>query len=757
MGKDRKKYYGDRELYKHPYARYQAATGNDAYAPYAGPSYTVNSMDTPWGNPYYYSSGPFYTSQYSLDCYGTYWTRNLTSGTSYPAENMVPKTRCPENVIVISPEVPQDSSPHDVLEESPSSESNSASILSDISARSSPIDSGNPSSISSDCSSAESSELLKVSAEIAGLKPKVTKTDPQEIIHSISATHTVHPLDRLNISIVSISSDTDSDEVKNTLRSAKLFAKDTKEKARKKIERNKFYTSIDSSQVLLLLTESIYFYGNLSIKLLAGSASVSGYTLDVEETVKAHVPIRHSSISITPRTSTKDAKCPRKVWKKSLKKNKFIKEMFFDDDLKEIKKNLKDYHAILLIQRTSSRRTEIVEKYSDSRIFPSIVSSRTHTAFAAAEHILQSRFNEDNSPRSDNIRKDPHWDDVIVRKSSRIVVAGGKNVGKSTLIHHLVNENVKKFGKILLIDLDIEQPETFVPQTVSATLLDGPIIGMGCFAEKLPLKSYLFGDQNVANCPQTYIECVAMLLRDVQESQQCKKIPWIVNTIGYVSGIGMELMIALLRLISPTDVIEIIRENFKENFDYKISPKLVKHWTWTILNSSDLPEIPSWNFETYQFNSMNANSPLRPPFDANPSLPATREISILAHLADILEDNCDLFTKSKSVWAPLDVIKFINYTDEHIGEEYTHDIFNANLVYLCRMIGDDIHECLGIGIVRAIDKVSRTLYLLPSTRENLVEVNALALCGTTIPFQLMILQQSGIRGHLPYVYTTREN
>uniref|UniRef100_A0A1B0CCY3 NOL9 N-terminal domain-containing protein n=1 Tax=Lutzomyia longipalpis TaxID=7200 RepID=A0A1B0CCY3_LUTLO len=396
MGKDRKKYYGDRELYKHPYARYQAATGSDAYAPYAGPSYAVNPMDTPWGNPYYYSSGPIYTSQYSLDCYGTYWTRNLTSGTSYPAENM-------------------------------------------------------------------------------GLKPKVTKTDPQEIIHSISATHTVHPLDRLNISIVSISSDTDSDEVKNTLRSAKLFAKDTKEKARKKIERNKFYTSIDSSQVLLLLTESIYFYGNLSIKLLAGSASVSGYTLDVEETVKAHVPIRHSSISITPRTPTKDAKCPRKVWKKSLKKNKFIKEMFFDDDLKEIKKNLKDYHAILLIQKTASRRTEIVEKYSDSRIFPSIVSSRTHTAFAAAEHILQSRFNEDNSPRSDNIRKDPHWDDVIVRKSSRIVVAEPMAAIRKKLV--IVGDGACGKTCLLIVFSKDQFPEVYVPTVFENYVADIEVDG----------------------------------------------------------------------------------------------------------------------------------------------------------------------------------------------------------------------------------------------------------------------------------------
>ncbi|XP_059621154.1 polynucleotide 5'-hydroxyl-kinase NOL9 isoform X2 [Phlebotomus argentipes] len=505
----------------------------------------------------------------------------------------------------------------------------------------------------------------------------------------------------------------------------------------------KFYNAIDSYHVLLHLTESIHFHGNLSVTLISGSASMLDYKLNSNETVTAHAPVGYSTVSITPN--------PSKVvdnWKDSSD----IKDMFFEEDLKEIERNLKSSHALLLLHKTSNERVKMVKKYSSNRVFPNMITYKKPRPFSSTEYILQCRF----SFHSQRIfQVNPDWEWISVTDKSRIVITGGKNVGKTTLSRHLLNKNVKTFGRILLIDLDIGQPEISLPQTVSYTLLDRPILGMGCFVDKQPDKSYLFGDLNVANAPQRYFECVSKLIQDVRAEEEFKNIPWIVNTMGYVKGVGLELMIALLRLIAPTDVVQIAHNIQLENFDCEITTNLVNEWNWAILSDEVESLSPCEEFKTFCYNTMvsgNLAGDLK-----KSKAPETRQMNILAHLGGILGDNCDWITQSRPVCAPLDKIKIFNFTDEEINEELNCDFLNANLVYLCKQSDDnDILQCLGIGIVRGIDETLQTVYLLPSTRQNLIKVNTLAICHITLPPLLILNQSSVVQDDVPFIYNTDE-
>ncbi|GAB0092820.1 hypothetical protein DMENIID0001_078560 [Sergentomyia squamirostris] len=503
----------------------------------------------------------------------------------------------------------------------------------------------------------------------------------------------------------------------------------------------KFYNGIDSYHVLIHLTESINFHGNLSIKLVAGRASVLGYCLNVGEKVTANAPTGHSSVDITPiaSESTDDMT-------ESLNE---LKDLFFESNLQEIRDNLQSSHAIILLHRTSNKRVKMVEKYSSSRVFPNMISYKRPRLFAVTEYILQCRF----SLRTRfNFQPNPDWKWINMKDKSRIVTTGGKNVGKSSLLRYLINQNLKTHGKILLVDLDIGQPEFFVPQTVSATLIDCPILGMGCFTEKEPDLSYLFGDLNVANSPQRYLECVARLIDSLHQDDKHRDIPWIVNTMGYVKGVGLELMIALLKLISPTDVIQITHDIPLENFEQEITAELVNNWTWTILESD---ANPCGDFKTFLYHTMVSDNVAVDIRKAKGAV--TREVNILAHLGSILGENCDWITQAQPVFAPLDKLKILNFTDENINEEENLDLLNANLVYLCKRSDDnDIIQCLGIGIVRGIDEAQRTVYLLPSTRDKLTKVDSLAICNITLPPQLILNQSSQVKGELAYVYNTDE-
>ncbi|XP_055716267.1 polynucleotide 5'-hydroxyl-kinase NOL9 [Phlebotomus papatasi] len=508
----------------------------------------------------------------------------------------------------------------------------------------------------------------------------------------------------------------------------------------------KFYNAIDSYHVLLHLKETISFHGNLSIKLVAGAASILEYTLDLNERVTANAPIGYSSVNITPKPSN-----PEEYWRKSLEKdNKYLKEIFFESDLKEIEENLKPSQAVLLLNKITNNRVKMVEKYSANRVFPNMITYRKPRPFASSEFILQCRF---SSSSRNNFQVNPKWQEISVDENSRIMTIGGKNVGKSSLIRHQINKNLKKFGKILLIDLDIGQPEISLPQTVSATLLDRPILGMACFMEQQPETSRLFGDLNVANDPAKYYNSVLDLQQDISSKEEFQSIPWFINTMGYAKGIGMELMIALIGLFKPSQILQIDHEIQLENFECEFSKKLVDDWEWQLLDNVSLPSRECSDFKVLRFPTMVSGSLSDDIRRSKAS--ETRQISILAHLGGALGDDCDWITQSQPVCVPLDKITLLNLTDEDIDEQHKWDLINGNLVYLCNNSFEN-PKVFGLGIVRGIDNALQSLYLLPTTRQNLNQVNSLAVCAITLPPQLILNQSSSVQGELPYVYNTDE-
>ena len=50
-----------------------------------------------------------------------------------------------------------------------------------------------------------------------------------------------------------------------------------------------------------------------------------------------------------------------------------------------------------------------------------------------------------------------------------------------------------------------------------------------------------FGDVNVSNMPRSYDECVGRILRYCENNSEFKKIPWLINTMGFTNGLGAKV------------------------------------------------------------------------------------------------------------------------------------------------------------------------------------------------------------------------
>jgi len=193
--------------------------------------------------------------------------------------------------------------------------------------------------------------------------------------------------------------------------------------------------------------------------------------------------------------------------------------------------------------------------------------------------------------------------------------------------------------------LDIGQTEVFLPETVSATVIDQPLLGPGYLHNLKPDKSYLYGDFSINSCPIKYIKCVYNLLKYCNNYPEYQNMPWLINTMGYTKGFGMEIISTIIKLLSPTEVVQIQNINRKiENFINDLTPEFINKMNYNILNK-EIKEIFNRNL-ILKYNLTKISSMVNKRKDVSGweiSSIDLRTIYILAHLSGIL-------AKSNSNW-----------------------------------------------------------------------------------------------------------
>ena len=143
------------------------------------------------------------------------------------------------------------------------------------------------------------------------------------------------------------------------------------------------------------------------------------------------------------------------------------------------------------------------------------------------------------------------------------VVCGPKGAGKSTLTRLLVNTLQSATKRAVgLLDADCGAPEVTPPGVLSLSLLDQPLLGapaarLGAPDAPAPLECRFIGDISPASDPAAYAAAVHSLLAvwGGAGSPAAAHTALVINTMGWVRGLGLELLAELLRGCSPTHVL----------------------------------------------------------------------------------------------------------------------------------------------------------------------------------------------------------
>lgn len=405
---------------------------------------------------------------------------------------------------------------------------------------------------------------------------------------------------------------------------------------------SQFFNSSNSRQVLVLLKTKIYFHGALSIRLIAGSACIFGYELIQNETVFAYSTRKDSFLYLAPSYHN------HHLAENNVEINlQGLPEVFVSSVLERVVCNFNSStDAILLLENDSSNKSiSMIENYMRESVCPNLEAfDNRHHPFQSSESILRCRFLTHTDAR---LRINPQWHDVVMTVTSRQMIIGGKGVGKSTFLRYSINKNLQQFEKILLIDLDIGLPEMFVPQTVSATIITEPILGPGYLRNTPPYKAYLFGDINVLVSPIKYLKCVLKLLKHCSCRDELRSMPWVINTMGYSHGFGLELIAAILRALNPTDLIQIQSSKSANNVGTILNAEVVNGFGFNIFKNEVQYMQNECTYLTYVCNTMSTE---RQQDDWNKSQKDQRYAMILSKLGSVLQGNLNWITDVRPLW-----------------------------------------------------------------------------------------------------------
>lgn len=307
-----------------------------------------------------------------------------------------------------------------------------------------------------------------------------------------------------------------------------------------------------------------YFKGRLNVTILSGTTEVLGYTMDEDpaRTYKIYSPRGYSLTcirsvgkngdklhrSVQPLLKSHGLDCDESMLKQKSTENVLLL-------LQSLNFGMVDYLSRLFTINILRREDCLPPAWEDAERCSQLnqLCARLDTSVILRGAVFNARFYQQPDVWSEYAQQ--LIDKAEAKKEPvRLMLCGRKGVGKSTLLRYLANRLIKRFGSVLVIDFDPGQPEFFPSGCVSASLVSEPLLGPNFTHFQQPLHSYFIGDTDITACPDRYMNSCRRLLLDCRIRTQLTPVPVLLNTMGFTVGVGLDVMLDLIRLSQPLQV-----------------------------------------------------------------------------------------------------------------------------------------------------------------------------------------------------------
>jgi polynucleotide 5'-hydroxyl-kinase GRC3/NOL9 len=155
-----------------------------------------------------------------------------------------------------------------------------------------------------------------------------------------------------------------------------------------------------------------------------------------------------------------------------------------------------------------------------------------------------------------------------------VLTCGGKNAGKSTFGRYLVNRLLsERRCPVAFLETDVGQSEFTPPGLVSLNVLapgSGALLGPSPTHLMPPILSFFVGDVTPKTRPNLYMDSVRALLdeysRLAPQYEEFGGMPLVINTHGWVKGMGLDLMRAIASHAHPAHIVKFESRNPNRKF-----------------------------------------------------------------------------------------------------------------------------------------------------------------------------------------------
>lgn len=240
--------------------------------------------------------------------------------------------------------------------------------------------------------------------------------------------------------------------------------------------------------------------------------------------------------------------------------------------------DMKDFTCIIKLNNAKIDNLLQVNKLCSEVKNPWILQGSSVQNFTSPEcgfMILQEGWNS-FAPLSIN----GEWLNVIERlglahKNSshdmRVMVVGGKNTGKSTLLR-LLAQNFLYGGSsqedILYFDLDPGQPEFSPPDCISINQLKKftRVLGKHMGQPFFPLiRQHYLGSNSPQDIPHLYLRCIDELIDYLDEETYMGTS--LINLPGWIKGFGLNIINHVIGRYKPTHIVMLESKSSRQYFD----------------------------------------------------------------------------------------------------------------------------------------------------------------------------------------------
>ncbi|KAL3633533.1 Protein CLP1 [Castilleja foliolosa] len=153
--------------------------------------------------------------------------------------------------------------------------------------------------------------------------------------------------------------------------------------------------------------------------------------------------------------------------------------------------------------------------------------------------------------------------DSHASQGPRVIVVGPTDSGKSTLSRMLLSWAAKQGWKPTFVDLDIGQGSITLPGCIAATPIELPIDPVEGIPLDMPLVYYhghLTPSANVDLYKVLVKELAHILERQFAGNVECRAAGMVVNTMGWIKGVGYELLLHAIETLNATVVLVLGQE-----------------------------------------------------------------------------------------------------------------------------------------------------------------------------------------------------